>query len=408
MYFEMSHLLPTLEAAMKHRPLVLVLALLLASCDMATAPSLDTSPPPSAYAGQLAGKSDKGPGGLTVMTRNLYIGTDVSLVLTAESPEDIPILAAQAFQTLLATNFPERAQALADEIAQTQPHVVGVQEATVIRTQTPGDAVGGGTDPAQTVLFDYLDILLEALDVRGLDYRVAGSVENVDIELPMLAGTDPLTFADIRVTDHDVILVRQDVDVARVQTANFQAELPLEELGTSLPRGYVAIDATLHGRTYRVVNTHLEPFALPVQMAQAQELAAVLDAEALPIVLLGDFNTPAPSGDTYQFLLENGYVDVWSHASRPNRTAGYTCCQAADLSNPASFLDERIDLIFFRSGEERHGHNGLGAVFVDVLGEENRDRTPSGLWPSDHAGVVATMRIPAAVGGPAARLSATF
>jgi hypothetical protein len=29
-----------------------------------------------------------------------------------------------------------------------------------------------------------------------------------------------------------------------------------------------------------------------------------------------------------------------------------------------------------------------------VVGDQPGDRTPGGLWPSDHAGLVATLRIP--------------
>jgi hypothetical protein len=34
----------------------------------------------------------------------------------------------------------------------------------------------------------------------------------------------------------------------------------------------------------------------------------------------------------------------------------------------------------------------LCGLDADVVGDELGDRTPSGLWPSDHAGVVATLR----------------
>ena len=340
-------------------------------------------------------QAQKGPGGLTVMTRNLYIGTDVSIVLGAGSLADVPQLAALAFQTLLSTNFPERAEALADEIAETMPHVIGIQEASLIRIQTPSDFTEE-MEPAVDVVFDYLEILLAALDARGLDYRVAGSIQNVDIEIPMVTGINPFTFSDIRVTDFDVILARRDVGTSRVTASNFQAELPLARLGISVPRGYVAVDATISNRTYRIVNTHLEPFDPQKQRAQAQELLAVLDSETLPIVLLGDFNSPAPAGDTYQFLLSEGYVDVWTRSVRRKGGAGNTCCQAADLRNAVSMLNRRIDLILFKSSNDMHGHDGLGAVFADVVGDEARDRTPSGLWPSDHAGVVAALRIPAA------------
>ena len=35
----------------------------------------------------------------------------------------------------------------------------------------------------------------------------------------------------------------------------------------------------------------------------------------------------------------------------------------------------------------------LCALDADVVGDELNDRTASGLWPSDHAGVVADLRL---------------
>jgi endonuclease/exonuclease/phosphatase family metal-dependent hydrolase len=157
----------------------------------------------------------------------------------------------------------------------------------------------------------------------------------------------------------------------------------------------VAVDATVLDRSYRVVTTHLEPFAPPIQTAQAQELIAALDDETLPIILLGDMNSPAPGGGTYQLLLSEGFSDIWTRNKTPHAGAGFTCCQAANLRNPLSLLSARIDLILFRSSAEVGRE--LGAVFAAVVGEEPQDRTPSGLWPSDHAGVVATMRIPSSI-----------
>jgi len=36
----------------------------------------------------------------------------------------------------------------------------------------------------------------------------------------------------------------------------------------------------------------------------------------------------------------------------------------------------------------------VGPSWVEVVGDEQADRTASGLWPSDHASVVATFRLP--------------
>ena len=105
------------------------------------------------------------------------------------------------------------------------------------------------------------------------------------------------------------------------------------------------MDATISGITYRVVNTHLESFLKDVRVAQAQELIDGLATETLPIILLGDFNTPAPDGTAYQMLLSAGYIDTWQMGSEGT---GYTCCQAKALQNEVSEHYERIDQIFVR------------------------------------------------------------
>lgn len=176
---------------------------------------------------------------IVVVTQNVYFGFDVDPLLSAQSPDDISLLAAQAFQQLLSTNFPERAETIAAEIARKQPHLVGLQEVALIRIQSPRDAVVGGTVPADTVLYDYLEILLSALAARGLDYRVAGKVQDSDVELPMLTSVDPLAFDDIRLTDYDVVLARGDVATSNVTATNFQSKLFVPSLGLEVPRGYV-------------------------------------------------------------------------------------------------------------------------------------------------------------------------
>ena len=60
------------------------------------------------------------------------------------------------------------------------------------------------------------------------------------------------------------------------------------------------------------------------------------------------------------------------------KTEGLTVDE--DLSIPAD-LYERIDVIFSNEVPNR--------VKANVLGNDEADQTPSGLWPSDHAGVAA-------------------
>lgn len=333
---------------------------------------------------------DDGDARLVVMTQNVYFGFDVGPIMAASSPDEIPILTAQAFQQLLATDFPARAAAIADKIAVARPHLVGLQEVALYRIQSPGDAVLGGAIPAETVLFDHLEILLAALAARGLDYRVAGKIQNVDAELPMIVGTDPLAFDDLRLTDFDVVLARPDVSVSNVTAANFTARAFVPSLGLEIPRGYVALDATVTGRAYRFANTHLEdtPFE-DVQLAQAQELAAALDTGTRAVVLVGDFNSPAPAGGTYAFLGSRGFVDTWTLNAKPGEGEGLTWGHDPDLANEADTLTMRIDFILARPSAGRDPARSLTAVFAEVWGDDPDERTATGLWPSDHAGVIA-------------------
>src|SRR2546421_3345165 len=76
-----------------------------------------------------------------VLTRNLYVGTDFTPIVTEQNPELIPLRVAEALQAIIANNFPVRANALADEIARTKPDLIGLQEVALLRVQSPGDAL---------------------------------------------------------------------------------------------------------------------------------------------------------------------------------------------------------------------------------------------------------------------------
>ena len=114
-------------------------------------------------------------------------------------------------------------------------------------------------------------------------------------------------------------------------------------------------------------------------------------------ILLGDLNTVAPTGETYRLLRAVGYGDAWTRNLLVSEGSGFTCCHDADLRNEEVKLDRRIDLVMVRNvGGFLRGRRGrrIGPVFAFVVGDELDDRTPSGLWPSDHAGVVAQLKIP--------------
>ena len=326
-------------------------------------------------------------GSITVMTRNLYVGAAFDPLLNAPTPDDIPGLVAQVYSTILSSRFPCRAEAIADEIVQSQPDLVGLQEAALLRVQSPcGTSLQNPPQPI-SIAIDYLQILLDALERRGAHYAVATSVTNTDITVTSVTGDT------IRLTDRDAILVRTDLStndlrVSKAQAKNFDIRFTVQVGGQGGPsvtviRGWCSVDVRVRGRSVRVVNTHLEESNLFIQIAQANELLAGPLRTILPVISLGDFNASVGS-TTYGNFLTAGFHDAWplAHPGDP----GFSCCQAEDLLNPTSQLNTRIDLVLFHSGR-------IGVDDIHLLGADPTDRLPSGQWPSDHAGAVGTLSI---------------
>ena len=320
-------------------------------------------------------------GDVTVMTRNLYIGADIFRLVGVE-PQQIPVVVAQLFGTVQVNDFPARAGAIAAEIEASDPDLVGLQEVSLFRIQDPSDYVTGNTAPnAETVYLDYLQVLMDSLAARSLDYEVVVVNENADVELP--AAKSQTEFFDVRVTDRDVILARADVQTGASGAATYSTLAPLPVGGQTFefPRGYTWVDATVGDVSFRLVNTHLEVSAggqlAAVQAAQAYELIGEFGTES-PAIVVGDLNT-APGEAPYAIITES-FADTWLTGGTGE---GLTCCQPEVLLQTDA-LTSRIDVILARGV--------VDVVSADVVGEEEADRT-QGLWPSDHAGVVATLRV---------------
>jgi hypothetical protein len=337
-------------------------------------------------------------GALTVMTRDLSPGTGLERVLEAPGAAELPARAAEVLGALRQEDVSARARALADEIRSARPHLIGLQGVAQVRRQSPGDAVFGGTRAAEAVTLDVLPVLLGELRARGLPYREVARVRNADVEVPVLTSAGP-TFDDVRLTDFDIILARADVAVDEVRTGNYAArrEVPgVVGLGpVALPRGWASVAAMVEGRKYRFVSTHLEPApdedGLHVQLAQTRELIGSLRGEPLPVVLVGDFNTPANLGlmgaPTYRELLLAGYVDVWT------RRLGSALPAGGDVWPELPTLVERRNLVLVRNPVTA-GPRRVGPVLAyGVGGTREAPRFEPG--QSDLAGVVARLRMPA-------------
>lgn len=327
-----------------------------------------------------------GPVDVTVMTRNVYLGANIFLLSQAKTRQEVPGLAARLYTTVQATNFPERAGALATEIEAKNPALVGLQEVSLYRTQSPSDFFSNGAVNALVDSYDFIGLLQAKLRERGLDYRIAARVKNADSELPAALSGNASELTDIRLTDYDVILARGDVQTSGAVEQNYvhNAQVAVGGSSVTFTRGFSKVDAEVEGAKFTFVNSHLEGL-MPANEQQAHELVGLLKGFRQPLILVGDLNTgPGSPTPAYGILSEAGYTDAWTVAGSGN---GFTCCVGEKLQDttPAGF-DERIDLMFYAG-------DGLQPVSAEVVGDELGDRTASGLWPSDHAGTAVTFRM---------------
>jgi endonuclease/exonuclease/phosphatase family metal-dependent hydrolase len=320
---------------------------------------------------------------IRVMTQNMYIGSDLSALRSATTPTEFVAVVTQLYQNIVASQPAERAAAVAQEIARERPDLVALQEAWILRS---------GAAPATNVVSDQLEALLNELRRLGQHYETIAILPNMDAEAPTLLGFDA------RVTDRTVIIARAGILGPSLKLANMRVQDFLYNQALNTPvgvpiinkRGWASVDATVFGHTFRFVTTHLDvtpPFA--IQRAQAAEALQTGVRTTLPTVFLGDFNADPrddpsnPTFPTYQLLISAGFSDAWKQ--RYPSLPGFTCCQAADLLNPISTLSVTIDHVLTRGA--------ISVQDIKLVGDRASDRTPSGRWPSDHAGVTATLRI---------------
>jgi endonuclease/exonuclease/phosphatase family metal-dependent hydrolase len=344
---------------------------------------------------------------VAVMTVNLYVGADLLpavFAIARGDPEAIVATVSETFGKVQFTDFNARAEGIAREIEAAQPDLVGLQEVTMWRSQTPADFVQGN---AEHVEYDFLAILLQALDARGLHYAVVAQENGFDAELPGFlseAAAAAGELSDVRLTDGEAILARTDLPVSELKLSNAQTghfvtniEFPISETENFvLLRGWASVDVKVRGKSFRFLTTHLEADSEEVREAQALEILAGPADTKLPVVFVADANSNANGDSTtpaYSAFIGDGFVDPWVEA-HPGSIVS-TCCNAELLTNP-TFLDPaddegRIDLVLYRAAGD---FRTLGAELFGTNPET--DRVSNGLtpiWPSDHAAVAATLQI---------------
>jgi hypothetical protein len=342
------------------------------------------------------GPGDPVPQEFVVLSWNLYVGADLTQLLAIEDPAQIACGVAAVYDDVLATEFETRAVAIADHIAEHEPHVIGLNEVSTFD-------FAGNTVHEDLV---FLDVLLDELATRGLDYQSpeAARSTNFEISLPISYAGDCAPQDLLSYTEYDVLLVQGDLGVDNADNGRFAQPLPLPFGLDPKYSGWAYVDIQHESSPYRVFTTHLEPGdtgpcetndpgLLFVHTEQAAELMQIVDASPHPILLTGDLNSDASgcTTPTYPALIEAGFVDAWLAGGGIGN--GFTANQDSDLRNEASALFHRIDFALYRDESTVQTGEFPGSVDVDLVGEDPADMIETSfgylVWPSDHAGVVA-------------------
>jgi endonuclease/exonuclease/phosphatase family metal-dependent hydrolase len=371
-----------------------------------------------------------------VMTQNQYLGADLTPIVAAGNFDEFNDAVITALGEVAANNYPERVQSLAATIAGRSPHLVGLQEMFAFGCTSVSLTIPDPCGLFGPAFNDHSTATVAALQGMGADYSDVATVKNLSLDfifpgptaaygepgIPVFLDLDPLPDIFVTVIDRDVILARGDVSATPVTFAcarpsvdgcNFVNVAPIEIAGVpiNIERGFVAVDAMIKGDAFRFVNTHLEvrqpdptdPLSMGLQALQASELlgALTLNPERTDsrVVLVGDFNSdpgdvpPVPFFTPYQQMVTGRAIDgtqismpisdTW--LLRPQDEPGLTCCEDGDLLNATSEHVRRVDIIFSKSVPDNVNAS-------KVLNTSPDDKTPSGLWPSDHASVDAMLQ----------------
>ena len=388
--------------------------LLAAVMTLAATPS-QAAPPDGPRSGKPAASAPGKP--ISVMTRNLYLGADINrpiqaaLLAQAQGGTPQQILGALANGSAVTraivdeTDFTVRARLLADEIRRTSPDVVGLQEVALWRSGPlelgPGEV---GVPDAETVDYDFLQLLLDELNAGSPLYRAEVIGLRADVESPSFFASPAEPGAqDVRLTMRDVILVRETPSVRVTGEGDeiYDANLSLGVLGATFDfdRGFQWVDVRAGGRDFRVVNTHLEAFSSDLALAQAEQMVGEATAPDRSTVIVCDCNSDpldervkTQIGDTvphkaaYDFITQS-YTDQWLQWAPASE--GWTSGLNETVDEVPPSWTHRIDMVFGRTATG----GPLGVDRGEVTGTELDDRDPAtGLWPSDHAGVVLRLR----------------
>ena len=301
-----------------------------------------------------------------VMTRNVFLGADLIPLAGSKPGAEFEAAAGRLLDEVTAGEPKARMTAIADEIADAKPDLVGLQEVSLYRTGPKNDG-----KPAKHVRFDFLKDIKARLKRDHAPYRVVADRRGFNVEGP----TD--RNVDIRLTLGDVTLARKGVKIRHERTGVFRHQfvIPTFAIGNVKPnRSWNAMDATVRGATFHFVNTHLEAYDTVSKLAQAKELVKGPLKSKKQTVLVGDLNSGPAVDDKppYQAIAKAGF--------KPRRTAKDSCCFTT--LQGAGGWDHNVDWIMTKPKVQ--------LVKSTITG---RERTSGGLHPSDHGGVISVLRL---------------
>ena len=333
----------------------------------------------------------QGNGDLRVMTYNIDEGTDYIEIQAAQNAEQFLFAIGQTITQVRTINTKSRMQAIANQIVASAPTLVSLQEVNQWFTG-PFNPMTGQCGEL-TLESDMLTDVMKALEDRGAHYEVANIGKQWEFTGPyaMPGFIPPSTFLCVGVIDYVVILARTDLPKlawSNPQSQQYVATLmfPTPVATVPFPRAWVSVNVNFNGRAFRFVGTHLDSVHPGIRRAQAEELRLGAANSFLPVIIAMDSNSPAaplPPDPVYLDFLSAGFVDAW--AEKFPDLPGFTTGQDQFLKNPESKLNQRIDLILT-----------MGPIVVQriaLFGVTQASKTPDGLWPSDHAAVVAQLNV---------------
>jgi len=343
-----------------------------------------------------------------VMTRNLFLGADLGPGLEADSIGEFVQANGEILREVTETDFPRRSRALAAEIRDKNPDLVGLQEVAWWRINETASLspINDGPSASQN-RFNFLKLLMDKVNRGKKRYKVAVVQEEFDFEAPadenevpddgeiMDAGPD-LDDAELngRLTMRDVILVKRskNVKIKNPRGGHFANLLEVTVAGAvpiDVTRGWTRVEAKVgKGPWFSFTNTHFEAFDDETEIPSIRQLQATETGgpgghavSNRPTVLVGDLNSDDDSvaeDDQKAFNALKGFG--WKSRSTEDPMS---CCVNDLFTAPPSQFDHHIDHVMTRSPKQ------VKLLRSSVTGRKQ----VNGIYPSDHAGVFSKLRI---------------